>query len=145
MCIFVEYMIHTQADNLSDPKEVFQFMEVGGVCGFSVWVCLTHHATLHHSLANTSQHDPAQHTHTQANDIGQTTMLYYAAYASYLELKGSYARADKIYQDGIQRYDGIILAWVTIGIVDCVHCWCVAIVLFMSIHDAHNHWCTSFL
>lgn len=30
-------------------------------------------------------------------------MLFYAAYASYLELRGSYARADKVYQEGIQR------------------------------------------
>lgn len=30
-------------------------------------------------------------------------MLFYAAYASYLELKGSYARADKVYQEGIVR------------------------------------------
>lgn len=73
-----------QADNLAEPKEVFQFMQV---CS---------------SKCSKFQSTPPPAT--QANEIGQQTMLFYAAYASYLELRGSYARADKVYQEGIQRY-----------------------------------------
>ncbi len=41
----------------------------------------------------------------QENDIGQELSLFYIAYASYVELKGSFDRAEALYQAGLQRYD----------------------------------------
>ncbi|KAL4440602.1 hypothetical protein ABPG75_003603 [Micractinium tetrahymenae] len=37
------------------------------------------------------------------NDIGQEHALYYIAYATYLEARGGYAKADAVYQQGINR------------------------------------------
>ena len=37
------------------------------------------------------------------NEIGQEHALFYIAYATFLELKGNYASADKVYQQGINR------------------------------------------
>lgn len=37
------------------------------------------------------------------NDIGQDHALYYVAYATYLEARGGYAKADAVYQQGIDR------------------------------------------
>lgn len=41
--------------------------------------------------------------HIQENRIGQDFALYYLAYATYLELRGSFATADGIYQEGLSR------------------------------------------
>ena len=40
---------------------------------------------------------------TQEHDIGQGFALYYIAHAAYLELRGSYARADAVLQEGVRR------------------------------------------
>lgn len=39
----------------------------------------------------------------QENDIGQELSLFYIAYASYMELKGNFDRAEALYQAGLQR------------------------------------------
>ena len=40
----------------------------------------------------------------QENNIGQDFALYYLAYAAYMELRGSFAKADAIFQSGLARY-----------------------------------------
>ena len=40
---------------------------------------------------------------TQEHNIGQGFALYYIAHAAYLELRGSYARADAVLQEGVRR------------------------------------------
>jgi hypothetical protein len=42
-------------------------------------------------------------TYLKENEIGQEHALFYIAYATFLELKGNYAGADKVYQQGINR------------------------------------------
>jgi len=39
----------------------------------------------------------------QENNIGQDFALYYLAYAAYMELRGNFAKADAIFQDGLAR------------------------------------------
>lgn len=39
----------------------------------------------------------------QENNIGQDFALYYLAYAAYMELRGSFTKADAIFQDGLAR------------------------------------------
>ena len=41
--------------------------------------------------------------HLQENNIGQDFALYYLAYAAYMELRGNFAKADAILQDGLAR------------------------------------------
>ena len=41
--------------------------------------------------------------YTQENEIGLDHALYYIAYATYLEFRGNYAKADAVYQQGINR------------------------------------------
>lgn len=55
-----------------------------------------------------STHDPAhsQSSHAwlaQENDIGQNFALFYLAHAAYLELRGSYKRAEAVFQAGLDR------------------------------------------
>lgn len=40
----------------------------------------------------------------QENSIGQDFALYYLAYATYLELRGSFAQADSVFQEGLTRF-----------------------------------------
>lgn len=44
-----------------------------------------------------------QSCHLQAHKIGQDFALYYLAYAAYMELRGNFAKADAIFQDGLAR------------------------------------------
>ena len=44
-----------------------------------------------------------QSCHLQENNIGQDFALYYLAYAAYMELRGNFAKADAIFQDGLAR------------------------------------------
>lgn len=39
----------------------------------------------------------------QENGIGQEFALYYLAYATYLELRGSFAMAETVFQEGLSR------------------------------------------
>lgn len=39
----------------------------------------------------------------QENSIGLDHALYYIAFATYLEFRGNYAKADSVYQQGINR------------------------------------------
>jgi hypothetical protein len=40
----------------------------------------------------------------QEHDIGQDFAIYYIAYAAYLELRGSYAKAEAVFKAGLERY-----------------------------------------
>ena len=42
----------------------------------------------------------------QENDIGQNFALFYLAHAAYLELRGSYKRAEAVFQAGLDRCTG---------------------------------------
>ena len=50
------------------------------------------------------------HGHAQEHNIGQGFSLYYIAHAAYLELRGSYARADAVLQEGERRCAAAVLA-----------------------------------
>jgi hypothetical protein len=39
----------------------------------------------------------------QENDIGQDFALFYSAYAAYLELRGSFEKAEAVFQTGLKR------------------------------------------
>ena len=39
----------------------------------------------------------------QENSIGQEFALYYLAYATYLELRGNFATAETVFQEGLSR------------------------------------------
>jgi len=39
----------------------------------------------------------------QENDIGQDFALFYTAYAAYLELRGSFEKAEAVFQTGLKR------------------------------------------
>jgi hypothetical protein len=41
----------------------------------------------------------------QENDIGQDFALFYTAYAAYLELRGSFEKAESVFQTGLKRYE----------------------------------------
>ena len=45
----------------------------------------------------------------QENDIGQEHALFYEAHATYLELRGSYAKATAAFEAGIQRSDASVV------------------------------------
>lgn len=48
------------------------------------------------------------------HSIGRDHALFYEAYATYLELKGSFSQAELVYQEGINRWGG--------------GCWCTCFV-----------------
>ena len=41
--------------------------------------------------------------YVQEHNIGQDFCVYYVAYAAYLELRGSYAKAEGVFKAGLQR------------------------------------------
>ena len=79
-----------QADCLSEPRDVFAYLKVSAVpfCSPS-------------QLYVTSR--PVSHFVMQEHDIGQDFALYYTAFATYLELRGSFAKAGAVYEAGLER------------------------------------------
>ena len=39
----------------------------------------------------------------QEKDIGQELALFYVAYASYMELRGNFARAEALFEAGLEK------------------------------------------
>lgn len=120
-----------QADCLPDPSDVFLFLQVRApyAC-MHAWFGSLHawigslHWQLHcrsrdYSIRrdwrccakptqSTFTQPPLPHTHahtntTQDRGIGRDLALLYEAYATFLELKGTFPRADLVYQEGINR------------------------------------------
>lgn len=65
-------------------------------------------AAVQNPLNPPSLNPPLPHTHahtntTQDRGIGRDLALLYEAYATFLELKGTFPRADLVYQEGINR------------------------------------------
>ena len=46
---------------------------------------------------------PDSHFVMQEHDIGQDFALYYMAFATYLELRGSFAKAEAVFEAGLER------------------------------------------
>lgn len=103
-----------QADCLQDPSDVFLHLQVGQASLLPVARSQqrAHSTRLLRVLAPspaprvppqaTAQHVAAVGP-VQDSDIGQGFALFYEAYATYLELKGSFERAGLVFQEGIAR------------------------------------------
>ena len=79
-----------RADCLAEPREVFAFLKVSWPpCLSSCFIV----------LQNSHKKSPSEQEH----NIGQNFALYYIAYAAYLELRGSYAKALEMYNAGLDK------------------------------------------
>ena len=110
------FQLRNQADCLPDPSDVFLLLQVranpaGGVLPRAalrgavriLMPCCPHdapHLLSTPMLPSVAQHPPSPH---QDRGIGRDLALLYEAYATFLELKGAYARADLVYQEGVDR------------------------------------------
>ncbi len=83
---------------MPDPGDVFLFLKVRQVFALAVVFRVGQPCRCSgHSAANTICVCP------QENDIGLEHALYYIAYATYLEFRSNFAKADSVYQQGINR------------------------------------------
>ena len=85
-----------QADCLPEPRDVFTYLKVGDLQPFSHFF---------YSIFCIPQRSSSKSTlYVQEHNIGQVFCVYYVAYAAYLELRGSYAKADAVFRAGLQRW-----------------------------------------
>ncbi len=85
-----------QADCLPDPGDVFTFLKVGSGEGGGEGRLRCHAMAFNMCM-------PTCSFPSQEKDVGQGHALYYIAAATYLEYRGAYARADSMYQQGINK------------------------------------------
>jgi len=94
-----------QADCLPDPRDVFAFLKVlpasAPVPSRLISQCAHRTAAAHVHQRTDGRCMAAR----QENDIGQEHALFYEAHATYLELRGSYAKATAAFEAGLGRSD----------------------------------------
>jgi hypothetical protein len=95
-----------QADCLPDPSDVFLFLKVSIVTSQQLrslrWDA-SGCAPARQQARASRPHAARPRCCAQDKGIGQDYALFYEAFATYLELKGSFGSADQVYQAGIDR------------------------------------------
>ena len=91
---------------MPEPQDVFAFLLVSFFSKISK--CLSMHCFPWQDVQqwhadNISYRRTNLYLLLQENDIGQDFALFYIAYAAYLELRGSFEKAESVFQSGLKR------------------------------------------